>query len=386
MRILQVLPSFAPEWGGPPKVVYQIAESLRHTFEIDILTTSSPGDDLVKIPPGVRFINLKRSVFHHLWKSHSAALLDFMNQNIANYDLLHIHELWLSHLFTSSRAASAHNVPFIISPHGELDAWALNYKGFKKRIFTEVFQRNLFLKATAIHALTQKEADEISRYCNGNPPPVFIIPNALPHSVIHYENNDALLPSKDEPYLLFLSRINIKKGCDILLRAFSEWQHNTKYKLVITGTGDPSYYLDTLKKLAVRLGIDHRVVFTGAVYGSRKKALYENASLFVLPSLAEGLPLVLLEAMQAGCPMLISNNCGIDQILKEEKLAEVCEATVDSVLAGLDKFLQLSPEEIISIRCNGPRVLRKYFSNEIVSEKYINMYEEVLASNLKQVV
>ncbi len=382
MRILHVLPSYAVDWGGPPKIAYQIAEGTRHTNQVDILCSYTPGEKLVNMPAGVRLISCKRNWFHRFWRGYSPEMKVYLQHHLHEYDIVHVHEIWLYHLYAVGTVAIPKKVPFIVTPHGELDEWALNYKGAKKKFFSWLFQKRILKKASAIHVGTQKETGEVKKYLNNNEPPIFEIPNALLDPSFKLEADSTALPFnyKEEPYILFLSRINIKKGCDLLLKAFAKWKQNDEYKLVLAGPAEPLEYLLELKDLAGKLGIADRVLFVGSVHGKSKQALLENASLFALTSYAEGFPVAILEALQAGCPLLLSNKCGFDQFLESQQVAIVCKVTPESVLECLEKFETLTPLQITAIRQKGPLIIKEFYAGETVSKQYMNMYEQVLST------
>jgi glycosyltransferase involved in cell wall biosynthesis len=376
MKVLHVVPSYAIIWGGPPKIVYQVIESLKDKFDIDILTTYTPGEIQVNIPEGVNFFSYKRSWFHSFWRSHSMEFKQFLELNIPKYDMVHIHEIWLFHFFITAKIASKHRIPFVVTPHGELDEWALSYKGFKKKIFSFLFQKKLLKRAAAIHVGTAKESEEVRRYLKRNVPPIFEIPNALLNDKYRLEPDSKSLDfDYNQPYILFLSRINIKKGCDLLIKAYAKWKGKGRFKLVLAGPPEPASYEKQLQQLVHKLGIADRVIFVGSVQGEIKKRLLKNAALYALTSYAEGFPVAILEALEAGCVLLLSNKCGVDEFLKTHGAAIVCETNVQSVHDGLDHFINLSINEIKQFKDKGPALIEKYFSSDIVAKKYISMYQ-----------
>ncbi|MBN1269174.1 MAG: glycosyltransferase family 4 protein [Kiritimatiellae bacterium] len=119
-------------------------------------------------------------------------------------------------------------------------------------------------------------------------------------------------------YILYLGRLVPEKGCHLLIEAFR--QLDTKHKLLIVG--DTSHSDDYVAQLRAAASGDDRIVFTGALYGEDKDEAFSNASLFVLPSTLEGMPIVLLEALSYGCPVLCSNIPENLEIVQSEKDAE----------------------------------------------------------------
>jgi glycosyltransferase involved in cell wall biosynthesis len=104
-------------------------------------------------------------------------------------------------------------------------------------------------------------------------------------------------------YVLFVGRLVPEKAPDLLLRAFSDLDGDTRLVLA----GGSSFTDDFVRDLRSRAASDPRVILPGYVYGELLEELYSNASVFVLPSLLEGLPLTLLEAASYGIPVVASD-------------------------------------------------------------------------------
>lgn len=104
-------------------------------------------------------------------------------------------------------------------------------------------------------------------------------------------------------YVLFVGRLVPEKAPDVLLRAFSAIEGDTKLVLA----GGSSFTDDYVRDLRSQAASDPRVILPGYVYGDLLEELYTNAAVFVLPSLLEGLPLTLLEAASYRIPVVASD-------------------------------------------------------------------------------
>ena len=111
----------------------------------------------------------------------------------------------------------------------------------------------------------------------------------------------------DIPYVLFLSRINWKKGLDRLVKA---WRLVPDMNLIIAGNDEENYRVE-IERLAQSEGVADRIRFIGPAHGHDKWLLYKNAQLFVLPSYSENFGIVVAEALGCGKPVLISNQVNI---------------------------------------------------------------------------
>jgi poly(glycerol-phosphate) alpha-glucosyltransferase len=195
----------------------------------------------------------------------------------------------------------------MISPHGMLDPWAMRQHAWKKELAGLLFERRHLGAAACLHALTPAEALAIRSFGLRNP--VAVVPNGV-------ELPPLRLARPDGPRtLLFLGRLDPKKGLETLLQAWAEAAADAGregWRLVIAGWGTPAYER-RLHALADELGLGTSVVFAGAVQGSARDACFGGADAFVLPSLSEGLPMAVLEAWSYGLPVLMSQQCNLPE-------------------------------------------------------------------------
>lgn len=251
-------------------------------------------------------------------------------------DIVHLHGLWQGLTITSARYHAQYRKPYLISPRGMLDPWALSNSRWKKRIAALLFENRNLKGATCLHALCRAEAEAIRAYGLKNP--IAIIPNGVevPKNI-----GDGRWRMEDRKTLLFLGRLHPKKGLMNALRAWST-ATNSKFKIknsklknwqfVIAGWDDGGH-LAELKQLCRELGISERdisadeflgtptsdlrpptsVLFLGPVFGTAKDQLLRSADAFILPSFSEGLPMAVLEAWAYGLPVLMTEHCNLPE-------------------------------------------------------------------------
>ena len=145
--------------------------------------------------------------------------------------------------------------------------------------------------------------------------------------------------------ILFLSRIQEKKGCDILIEAFSKiaFKHNNLH-LVMAGP-DQDGWITTLQAMIVKLGISDRISWLGMLQGDMKWGAFYAAEVFCLPSHQENFGIVVAEALACGKPVLISNKVNIWREIKMDAAGFIDEDTVDGTVRNLERWLALSPED-----------------------------------------
>jgi len=176
-------------------------------------------------------------------------------------------------------------------------------------------------------------------------------------------------------YILFVARLTPQKGLHYLLEAFKRVK--TDKKLVIAGDVDPGDdlggYVTKLKAMA-----DPRVVFLGWVYGDLLDELYSSAYLFVLPSETEGLSVSLLEAINFGCGVLVSDIPENLDALREYGFSFKNADVTD--LAGVIQHLVDHPEEIAAKRGKGTEYVRKRYGVSPVVDSLESIYREMLGA------
>ncbi len=144
---------------------------------------------------------------------------------------------------------------------------------------------------------------------------------------------------RGEPYVLFLGRINWKKGLDRLLGALSLVP---AIRLVVAGN-DEENYRAVLDPLAAGLGVSARVDFAGSVHGADKAALLSNARALILPSYSENFGNVVIEAMAAGCPVIVSKDVGLAETVRAAGAGLVVDGDPESLGAAMSRACSPMP-------------------------------------------
>jgi glycosyltransferase involved in cell wall biosynthesis len=292
--VLHVLPTRDASYGGPVAVVNEYARELvKQGVDADIFPDE-----------GTR---TWRRFFYFPGATSLKRLID----SVGAYDLIHIHGVWYAASAVAARVARAKGIPYLITPHGMLDRWALGRGWLKKRVYYLLVERSNLQRAASVHVFNAGEY-EASRKALGAVH-TFILPNGVDVSAYQDLPDKTVFEStfpqvKGKILLLFLGRINYKKGLDILIPAFQRARRqNSDLHLIIAGPDDG--YLRRLKGLIEEHALDDQVTLTGMVSGDLKRQILSAAHIFVLPSYQEGDSMALKEAMAAGLPAIISSAC-----------------------------------------------------------------------------
>lgn len=306
MRILHVVPTYLParRYGGPIVSVHGLCKALvARGHEVEVFTTNVDGDGVSDVPVGVpvdvdgvgvRYFSSPQPRLY--WSPGMRRAL----RDVDCFDLVHIHAVYLWPGVAAARAARKAAVPYVISPRGMLVPELISGKSrLPKLLWLKLMERRGFKGAAAIHFTSDLERADASRVGLplGHP---LVIPNGV---------DVAPRPDvpRDERTLLFLGRINWKKGLDQVIEALPALPG---VRLIIAGN-DEEELSPRLRELAARLGVAERVEFPGPVYDEAKDELLARATLFVLLSRNENFGNAVLEALAMETPVVLSEGVGL---------------------------------------------------------------------------
>lgn len=383
MRILNIC-AYTWETGGPPKVIFDHTQvALRHGHQVDILSPVTPGEKPYPVPAGARLILCRRTpVISRFFREFSVGLFRYLQQHVHDYDIIHCHGLW--HFGTLAPFLLDRSVAKVVTLHGVLDRWTYAHNNWKKQIIDTLAQKAFLRRADLIHIYNADERDDLLRYLGYSHPNVVAIPNGVKLS------DFAQLPPKgtfrrafnlpdDRKIVLFMSRLNAKKGLDLLLPAFRDYVRQHPHTLLILAGGDDGYAA-TIRQFIDRHSLGDSIRMVGLLTGDDKKAALADADLFTLPSYSEGFSMAVLEAMAAGTPALVSERVGFGQTIRDHEAAELVDLTPESVWSGLEKLLG---DETLRQRIsqNATALVRAQYDIDIVAKRLLNEYEKVLMDN-----
>jgi glycosyltransferase involved in cell wall biosynthesis len=295
--------------------------------------------------------------------------------------LLHGNGLWMYPSLASLRWSRRARRPYLISPHGMLDPWALSHAVWKKRLVGWWFEDAHLAGAACLHALTEAEARAIRAYGLSNP--ICVVPNGvdLPKETVPARPAWARQAEKDRKVILFLGRLHPKKGLANLLAAWQDVQSAAvarDWMLVIAGW-DRGGYARQLERVAEAHGLGDTLRFVGPRFDDGKAAAFARAEAFVLPSLSEGLPVAVLEAWSYGVPVLMTEACNLPEGFAAGAALPIGTDRA-SLAAGLRQLFALSDAERRHMGARGQALVRERFTWSSVGEQMAAVYQWVLGS------
>jgi glycosyltransferase involved in cell wall biosynthesis len=319
-------------------------------------------------------------------------------------DISHTHGLWLYPSIATTNYSRAKTRPYLISPHGMLDPWALKNSRWKKMIAWRLFEHEHLRGARCFRALCASEAHSIRQLQLKND--IAVIPNGI-------DMPEGPAPSAPpwqgcvEPgrkVLLFLSRIHPKKGLINLLKA---WAINRRseigdrrsedWVLAIAGW-DQGGHESELKRLATELGLawldirDHQsishlpapcsLLFLGPQFDAAKSACYHHCDSFVLSSFSEGLPMVVLEAWANSKPVIMTPECNLPEGFQAGAAIRV-ETTVASIVSGLNELRSMSVADRFAMGSRAHHLVIERFTWSRVGNQLQAVQEWILGGGKK---
>jgi glycosyltransferase involved in cell wall biosynthesis len=339
MRILNVTETYAPflEFGGPPVKVRALSEGLaRRGHQVTVLTADWDLEKRLQAqeekitaersPFGWRREeNGVQSIYIPTWLryrrvSWNPAIKRYCRARLQNFDIVHIFGLYDLLGPAVAAASRKRGVPYVLEPIGMFVPIVRNL--WLKRMYHAVWGRQLLEGASAVIATSEQEAEELAA-------------GGLPRTRVVLRRNGVEAPaswpergafrrahgiSDDVKLVLFLGRLSVKKSPELLLQAFGElFKRSSGMPLLLVFAGpDEGGVQARLDQMALQLGVRSKVQFIGPVFGEAKWAAYRDADVFVLPSQNENFGNTAAEAVAAGTPVIVTEQCGIAPRLADE--------------------------------------------------------------------
>jgi glycosyltransferase involved in cell wall biosynthesis len=342
MRILNVTETYAPflEFGGPPVKVRALAQGLaRRDHAVNVLTADwglekrlhhHSEADLQALgwdrspfgwrhaEGGVQSIYLP-SWFRYRALSWNPAVKRYCRARLQNFDVVHIFGIYDLLGSPVAAAARSRNIPYVVEPIGMFVPIVRNV--LLKRMYHYFVGRRLFAGASAVIATSDLEVQEL--VAAGVAPQKIVLRRNGVESPVSWPPGGKFRASQGIPekakLILFLGRLSLKKSPELLLQAFGNLAERIgEYTLMLAFVGpNENLMQEHLAATASRLGISARVKFAGPLYDDDKWAAYRDADVFVLPSQNENFGNTAAEAIAAGIPVVVTEQCGIAPLVKD---------------------------------------------------------------------
>lgn len=296
LRILQTVDSLAERQGGPSRTIVLLAEAqARLGPDVQLLARTEPQGDAPLAPdPTLAPLTLVPGL-----RARAAAIARLLR--VPGPALLHDNGVWLPANLVAATTARRCGRPYVISPHGMLEPWALGWNPWRKRTAMALFQRRLLEQAAGLLATAEPERANLRRLVPRTPIATIANGVALPPAIPPH-NPDPLAPRT----LLFLSRLHPKKNLPALLTAWGRLLARpdlAHWQLLVAGPDEQNHRAALARQIET-LGPTPRITLAGPVADADKSALYAASDLFILPSNSENFGIVVAEALAHGRPVI----------------------------------------------------------------------------------
>jgi glycosyltransferase involved in cell wall biosynthesis len=400
MKLLHVATTLGPKNGGAAVACIELCIALAERgHQVEIFTTAIDiplnWDVRRNQPFNYRGVNIH---FFQVWGLNyywvSPALFVALWKKIRTFDVIHIHSLYRIHLPVTAWICRFFRRPYLVKPHGSLDPFLFKYRRWRKLPHEFLFDRSAFAHAAAIHYVANEERilAESTKLVTGLKnkgvvvPSAVIVPEGTSLVGINNGNVSRLAVERlilrfpeleDKVIILFLGRLNFKKGIDILIPAFAIVKKAISNAHLLFVGPDTDGYGSQIKIWLREHDVVAETTFTGMLLGDEKAAAFQMASVFVLPSYTENFGIAIVEAMSYGTPVVISNKVNIWREIAEAGAGLVTEC---DVVQTADAILRVLTDSKLSssLSAKGARLAKEYFTWPVAATKMEVVYKDIL--------
>jgi len=390
-RLLHIITSADVRGGGPIEAARNLAAIWAKTGHVhDLLTLDPPGSVVVPDYPGSIFAvgQPPARTLSSLYR-YSPKFVPALRERLASYDAVIVSGLWRYHALGAVRALRGSGVPTFVFTHGMLDPWFRKrypWKHVIKQVSWWIAEGPLLNSANGV-LFTCEEERVLARNA--------FWPYAVNAACVGYGTCDvaddapaqiaafrAALPQlASRRFLLFLSRIHEKKGCDLLIDAFAGIARDQPdLDLVIAGP-DQSGLVARLRAQAegFGFGLAGRIHYPGLLTGDAKFGAFRAAEAFALTSHQENFGIVVAEALACRTPVLISDKVNIWREVVEDGAGLVESDTLEGARRLLRRFFDLSPEDRSAMRQHARGCFEQRFRLDSVADRLMALIEREVA-------
>jgi len=385
LKILVVVPTYLPaiRYGGPIYSVHGLCSSLVNLdHEVHVFTTNVDGNNYSNVPlevpvdmDGVKVWYFSSRIGRRLY--YSSSMMSALKRKINQFDIVHLHSIYLWPTWAAARVARRENIPYLISPRGMLVGELVRRKNrWIKSAWLNSIERRNIEHASALHVTSEIEVSSLEDF-NFKLPTIFNIPNGIDSPELYKTDDisdDVKKVLQHSSIILYLGRLNWKKGLDRLIEAWSEISES---HLVIAGNDEENYF-SVLQTLVKNSGITEQVtILPRSITGADKEALYVGAKIFVLPSYSENFGNTVLEAMIRSIPVLVTSEVGAAEIVRASKSGIVVDGDPTKIANAIKEMLG-DESEMVRMGHAGKMEAKSNYTWSKVSKSMNQLYESII--------
>ncbi|MEZ4733815.1 MAG: glycosyltransferase [Caldilineaceae bacterium] len=312
----------------------------------------------------------------------SWGLCQAATNNSEQFDLLHQHGVWTAISVCTNFFRASTKKPVIIAPHGSLEPVALKRSSLKKMVSSLAYETKNLHNASCLHALSAKEVNDFRAYGLKNP--IAVIPNGISKVWLTSKGSrtsalEKFRLSPNRRIMLFLSRVHPKKGLVLLIKAMAAIRSHLQDWLLVIAGSDESGHRAEIESLVQKLNLGNYVCFIGPVFGQDKRDIFAACDIFVLPTFSEGAPVVVLEALGAGVPVLTTHGTPWED-LQKQACGWWVPVNENSIANALVEAVNYSPDKLQLMGQRGHKLVSNKYTWESLALKTQSVYEWLLGN------
>lgn len=296
------------------------------------------------------------------------------------FHIVHQHGIWTGVSLATTRLHEKFGLPYIVAPHGSLEKWSLKRSRVKKWIAKTAYEWRNLKYASCLHATAEHEVSDFRDFGLDNP--VALVRNGVSNDWIRSEGDGERFRrqfevSFEKRILFYLSRITPKKGLLMLIKAieaigsdFGDWI------LVIAGTDEFGHKAE-VASLVKCLDMEEKVKFVGPLFDQLKRDAFAAADLFILPSYSEGAPIVVLDSLAVGVPVITTKASGWRN-LEDYNCGWEAEISHAGICECLQKAISLSREELLEMGERGRKLVKSKYTWSSSAQNLMKLYDWLL--------
>lgn len=391
MKVLQVIGTLDPKYGGPVEVLRQLTvEFYKIGHRSDTVTLDDPNATWLSDFPGeISALGPSQGKYRY-----NSLIVPWLMNHGAYYDAVIVHGIWQYHSFAVKKAARRIGLPYFIYVHGALDPWFKReypLKHLKKMLYWAWAEYRVVRNANAILFTCEEErmlahrTFQLSKVDEELAGIGIVAPtgDADAEREAFFVLNPAL---RGRRLFLFMSRIHKKKGLDLLIKAFAEViDRDPLLHLVIAGP-DQDGWQSELSELIADLGISEQVTWTGMLSGEARWGAYQAAEVFCLSSHSENFGIVVAEALARRLPVLISDKVNIWREVEADGAGLIAPDTLDGAVSLLSRWIDLSDFDRTEMADRAQECFTSRFDVKQSAGKLIELLERRIRNESKSSV
>jgi glycosyltransferase involved in cell wall biosynthesis len=378
MKILQISPYFLPHTGGVEKYVFNLSTCLvKQGHQVEVITSNIPAGLKNEERNGLTITRL--NTYGEPLRNPIVPNILFSLNEVNDYDVINIHNIYAFSSVFASIKKRRKRIPLVLTHHGKLQ-FGTGIKDTIVYLYEQTIAKKIVSNVDCSVALTASDAQFLSTL-GMDTDTIRLIPNGIDIAEFEQFNNldpircQESLGLKEKFIILFVGEITYRKGIHYLIGAMSEIKNTIspeEIALLIIGSGPELKSIQTMVK---RLDLEKYIFIKGRVANEELMQSYTAASLFVLPSLSEGMPTAILEALYFNIPVITTDIPNLRDSFKEMAILVPPKDEKRLTAAILDAFYE--KESLDKQHLPYKKYVESHYSWQNLSKHYEKIYQNL---------